>query len=55
MSHDPFTAPSSNVDVPDIARGSAVTEHEGRRLFVPVLRRNGNSTRRKPGNTTAIP
>lgn len=24
MSHDPFTAPGSNVDVPDTARGSAV-------------------------------
>jgi hypothetical protein len=24
VSHDPFTAPSSNVDMPDTARGSAV-------------------------------
>ena len=33
------------------ARGSAVTEHEGRRLFVPVLRRNGKKGKEESRRT----
>ena len=38
-----------------LARGSAVTEHGGRRLFVPVLRRNGKKGKGEPRRSATAP